>query len=792
VKYWSMLVCGMANREMDLHRRAATYLKEAAGEKAKPAVRMQAAFEIGRNLAEWGQSLYEESKALRKENLTSEVREALAKAEKRFGEAEKAIGQFRELTAELLGKNKSAKLQADIYATILSNYLYETWADSLRETDPAEAEAMADKGLEVVLTFLENHEDPAVQQFLLSRIAGKYQGRTDYQNMPSIFVYSIALKKLTSAEDLWRDDKKDAARQIYDEVTKMMELIESRDDTSKDLRKRVGSLQAYISNKLGNELDAARKFWETARTDPSGEGAFTAATNALKIYRKMIQRRPTPKLKKEFIKALEFFLEARDGAWAKRAAQWHFDLAWQLESLAETQGGQVRKNTYLRAVKAYRNVPKSTPEYMQAQYRSLSLQMKIIDTFGTKALGKSVRDLIEEMDSFVTQAKSAIASTDDEGKKKDMREWAARARFESAILISETLGQDQRALALMRRLPEEWPGTRVLRWAAAFRIERLMKTGEVQKAFAEYNQFRRKYGEEKARGLVQSLIREVRDNIDKLSDGTNPQLLATYRKVYARFAENLYKTSADESDERRYPLKQMYADALLERGHAARRADDDPNPFYKKALEIYQELREHDQKEIKARRVEINRRFDEKVAAVKDARGSVPAMIRLGKQYLQEAAADDYTSVSLTLLSDAVAELDEAIEDADIQQALSAVELRMGKFLADYRRWKLGRVPVDGSNILGLARSHRLLDAPGKAKEQYEKWIRSAPRSHPQWWDVQYEYSQTVYELNTGSREVLKKLRTKIRQLKASSASMGGQRNNFDLLLRQVNRALGD
>jgi tetratricopeptide (TPR) repeat protein len=648
--------------------------------------------------------------------------------------------------------------------------------------------------LQAVLTFLDEHKDPAVQQFLLNRIAGKYAGRTDYENMPSLFVYSIALKKLEKADALWRAKETDQARELYDEVVKMMDLVQDRKDTPPGLQKDIGNLLGYIDNKLGRELEAARKFRQIARRDPSAEGAITAATNALKIYRKLVAERPTAQRKKEFIETLEFFLQARNGAWAKKEPQWHFDLAWQLESLGQTQAGQAQKQTYLRAVQAYEKVPKTTPEYMQARYRGLSLQMKIIDEFGQGNVQREqARKLIDSMQRFVSEAKSAIAETDDKGKVESMREWAARAQFESAILMSEVLGQDERALKLIDRLPEEWPGTRVLRWAAAFRIERLMKTDRVSEALAAFNEFRRKYGEEKARGLVQSLIREVRENIDELDrQGGDPARLRQYREVYVQFAKNLYVTSADESASRRYPLKQMYADALLEQGYSARAAKEDPEPFFKKALAFYQELYAFDQKRVKASRDKIEAEFKDKVTAVKSAGGNVRNMLSLGKQYIEDAAEDNYTSVSLTLLSDAVSELDDAVDEKDIQEAMAAVQFRMKKFLDDYRQWKLGRVPLDGANILGLARSHRLLGALDKANEFYRRWVRSAPSNHPQWWEVQYEYSETFYKISKDKPDDLKKLRMKIGQLQASDKSMGGERNRFALLLRLIKRSLDE
>ncbi|MFW5869559.1 MAG: hypothetical protein ACOCVI_01530 [Planctomycetota bacterium] len=789
VKYWSLLVCGMARRELHQHSSAEEYLKSAAGEKAESPVRMQAAFEIGRNLAEWGKYLHHRSEVYGKQNLTGEAKQALVDAKKKFVAAEQAVEQFSELTAELLGKNKNARLQASIYATILRNYLYETWADAVRKSDPGEAKKIADKGLQAILKFLEEHEDPAVQQFLIDRIAGKYQGRTDYQNMPSIFVFSIALKELNKAEKLWEADKKDAAIKVYDKVTAMMGTIQDRSDkASASLSSRVSKVLAYIDYKLGRELDAARKNLKIARENPQAEDAFTAATNALKIYRKMVNKRPAPSTKREFIEALEFFLDAEKGAWAKKAPQWHFDLAWQLESLGDTLRGQAQETTYRRAVKAYENVPTSTPEYMQARYRGLSLQMKVIEQFGKGTVqAEQARKLIRSMQTFADEAKAAIADTDDEGKKKDMREWAARAMFESAILMSEVLNQDSRALNLMEQLPGDWPGTRVLRWAAAFRIERLMKTDRVKDAFEAFNEFRRKYGEEKARGLVQSLIKEVRDNIRELAkDKKNPRELAVYRDVYAQFAENLYKTSADESASKRYPLKQMYADALLEKGYAARAAKEDPDPYYKKALELYEELYAQDQKQVEARRAEIEKKFADMAGAVKAARGNVRTMLSLGKQYISEAEENEYTSISLTLLSDAVYDLDAAIDEDDIDEAMLAVQFRMKKFLEDYERWLKGRVPLDGTNILGLARSQRLLDDLAKARKNYEKWIRSAPRSHPRWWEVQYEYSRTFYELNKDSVKGLDELRTKIRQLQAISKTMGGEANRFRQLLRTV------
>ncbi len=787
VKYWSLLVVGMARRELHDHKSAVEYLKAAGAEAAEPPVQMQAAFEIGRNLAEWGKYLYERSKVYKAEGLGGEASTALSNAKVHFAEAEKAVDAFRKRTASLL-KGEQAALQADIYATILANYIYDVWAEAIEEREPDQAERIRSKGLKAVLSFLDRHEDPGVQQFLIDRIAGKFRGRTDYQNMPSIFVFSIALKELNEAEKLW-ETQRSKATDIYKKVSKMMEVIQGRnDEASRRLKGRVGKVLAYIDYKLGNELAAARKNLALAKEDPTSEDAYTAAENALKIYRKMIDQRPSGSLKLEFVKALRFFLNANNGAWGKKAPQWHFDLAWQLESLADSVTGQQQKEYYEQAVKAYEAVPETTPEYMQARYRGLSIQMTIIDEFEKGNVQQArARKLVDSMHRFVQEARSAIRKEQNEQKKADMRQWAARTAFEAAVMVSEVLGQDKRALDLMLDLPREWPGTRVLQFAAAFRIQKLVEKGEVKTAIDEVEAYRKEYGDQKSRGLIRSVISKVRERIKKLrEERSNPRDLALYRDVYARFAENLYESSEDKSPRQRYPLKQMYADAMLEKGYSAQASSQDPAPHFQKALKLFTELKATDDGERKQREEKIAQDFDQYMAAAQAARGNRRETISVATRYLAMANEEGYSSVSKVMLEDSLSSLQDAMNEKAMDKALEETQFQLKKFLKGFRTWMLNTTEVDGANVLGLARANYALGNLEEAEKHYVFMIRNMASDHPQYWDVQMEYCTLVYRLHKGKAEVMEQLATHIKSLQVKDPTMGGQRLQFNELLKKV------
>ncbi|MFP4052772.1 MAG: hypothetical protein ACLFV7_02795 [Phycisphaerae bacterium] len=787
IKYWSLLLVGMAKRELHDHKVAVEYLEAAGVEVAEPLVRMQASFEIGRNLAEWGNYLYERSKVYQSRGLSGEAKTALDNAKVHFADAEKAVDEFRKLTASLL-KGEQAALQADIYATILANYIYDVWAEAVEPRDPEQAENIGSKGIKAVLGFLDRHEDPGVQQFLIDRIAGKFRGRTDYENMPSIFVFSIALKELNEAEKLW-ETQRSKATEIYNKISKMMEVIQGRtDEASRRLKARVGKVLAYIDYKLGNELAAARKNLALAKEDPTSADAYTAATNALKIYRKMVEQRPSAALKMEFVKALRFFLDANDGAWAKKAPQWHFDLAWQLESLADSVARQQQKEYYEQAVKAYEAVPETTPEYMQARYRGLSIQMTIIDEFEKGNVQQArARRLVESVHRFVDEARTAIRKEESEQKKADMREWAARTAFEAAVMISEVLGQDKRALELMRDLPRDWPGTRVLQFAAAFRIQKLVEEGDVKTAIDEVEAYRQKYGDRKSRGLIRSVISKVRERIKKLrEERTNPRDLALYRDVYARFAENLYESSKDKSPQQRYPLKQMYADAMLEKGYSAQASDEDPTPHFKKALTLFKELKAADDAEREQGEDKIAGQFDQYMAAARAAEGNRRETISVAGRYLAKADQEGYSSVSKVILEDSLATLRDAMNEKAMNKALEETRFQLKKFLKDFRGWMLNTTEVDGANVLGLARANYVLGNLEEAEKHYVFMVRNMASDHPQYWDVQMEYCRLVYRLHKDKANVMEQLATHIKSLQVKDPTMGGQRLQFNELLKKV------
>lgn len=809
VKYWSMLVCGMARRERDEHETAARFLNGALSTNAEGQVRTQALFEGTRNLAEFGAYLYGRAATYRDQRLEDDAKASEKKAAEQFRKAENALDSFFKHAPKFVGDDETSQIQVHVYGTVLAHYVYELWADAVEKSDPKEAAKKRQAAQKAIMGFLDKYsDDQAVQLFFLNLIADKYRGRDDYKNFPSVIVFAVARKEFAAARGLEDTTKK---RKAYEKVVSLVDLILSRSDgASRDLHPEAKKVRAAAvlqlnEGKVDKADEVAAAFMELAseqaKRNPESDDAFKNAVNACVVYYNAIRKDPSPKLRQKFISTLRFLLEGNGGRWAKRAPRWYFDLGWQLEQLAQsTSDPKTKRRLTLEAIEAYRKVPPSQPQYMQAKFKALDQEVMAVRESDEPAVQRQrkARSVISALQEYASLARERIRQETNEARKEDMQKWGSRAAFEAGVLQAEVLGQDQAALDQMARLEKNWPDTPILRWAAAFRIQKLMDLKRVKDAIEEVGEYRQTYGAEKSRGLIKAVVRQVRRRIRGLAeDQSNPQELQEYRDAYYRFAQDLAESAKDLSRDRRYPLRQMYADALIEKGKAAEQGNQtaQARKFYGEALTLFQELRKIDEEGRQERVDEIRKRTDSIRKEIRSARGNIVGTQRLVRRVFSQLEQDGFDRNKLQsaiMVEDAVDELEEAINEPEKTKVKLAetISQRLLVLVDEWQEKAVARTEVDGTNVLGIARAYRALGQYDKAQQPYAKMVRDVPRTHDLFWDVQYEYCDVVYQLHKDDSGKMKDLVTKMRMLYRIDPGMGGYRLQFSELVRKAGGSL--
>jgi hypothetical protein len=786
VQDWAVLVTGMARREKGEHERAHELLARALnGERSSGDVRAQAAFQLSRNHTEWGDWLLDRAKVLREGGQVGEADGAVKEAEKNFQAARKQADEFVRVYREVRGDSPAARAFADMYKTLLVSHAWDTWA--LATDDEARRVELREKSQQALMGFLERSEDPAVQRYFLQLVAGKFRGRSDWDQLPAVVVYAVGAKEFIEAYAEPADSPERKAG-----MEKALELAEKVLARERSLASAVipqaRKLRADAMQILGkdpslaarNYLDAARELLAKDADDPQ---ALISASNACKVYRRAVAESPSPKLREEFVGALRFLLSAKDGAWARREPRWWFDLGWQLERLGRSD----------EAIEAYRNVDPARPEYMQARYRALNVRLA-----GVRA-GKGgqadARALARDFTTFAGDARKRMPATDDPKRKRDLRDWGAEAEFRAAQVLAEHADDTPQALALMDRLRNEpaWQGSEVIQWAGAYRIQKLVEAERVDEAIREVEAYRSEYGDEEARGLIREVIRVVRRQIRRLQQQRgDARKLADLRAVYYRFARTLYEQSEGASDARRYAMKQMLADATLERGWALQ--DNEPpkaREAFQDALKLFGELDKTDAAQREKRKEAIRSEFDRKLSTVRSAEGNVSRTTALAEQHLaslSEMGIRPETIRTSVPLEDGIKEV-RGTTDPDVQARLGAeLSSRLVRFLEEVRQRRLSMVEVDGANLLGLARAHAALGNSEEARDLYATMVQGMPRGSEQYWQVQYEYIALLAKVHEDDPEVRGKLVTKIKQLGYVDPQMGGMKLRFDRLRRLLER----
>lgn len=537
-KQRSMLLAGMAAREMGEYEQAREYLNVADDRSAAPAVRIQAKFQKARSAVESADSP---------------------------DQGNAAIETFRRELGDLLGEGSA--IQADLHATMLREHLFRKLARSARrQGDEDRAGEYAEQADLALLAFMETHGDPAVQRALLEILAHKHAG-SQADDSPVLM-----LAKASQAAD--------------EEAQKLLEELLRREGTvAERLRPLAMWRLGLLHSRNGLHRKSAGQFLRLAREYPDHRLALDAARNAAALFRRIMTdmedsgEAPGTALRREFIDVLRVVTEG----WPEQteAARWNFELGWQLQQLAD--GTDEPVETMTRAVAAYENVPADVDESTEARFLALRLRVEILRDFDLSDNEKrqSADALVKELRAYANRVAEMLAADGD--RNGDLARWGAEADFQAARLEYEVLGRTEAAIGGIRELPQKWPDGETLRAAAEFEIRKLVETGRIGVAIDRVERFRREYPDE-ARQLILLVAWEVRGRLRELTEQSDAaQRHGNLAESFLVFASDLYSRSQDRPDRQRYPYMRMYAEALLVNGRAA------------EALELFQRCRELDE-----------------------------------------------------------------------------------------------------------------------------------------------------------------------------------------------------
>ena len=524
VKFWSLLLSGMAARELGQADNAAAFLTAATVSQAEPQVQMQAMFELAK----------------------------LQIQQKQWARAETQVAQFRQRGVTLLGEKGAVGV--DLQWCFLTNYLYRQQALDAQATSPDQARMLQAKAQQQFVDFLEKYPD--YQRAFCMLIGQRYADEEDLGKLDGLIVLAKGLA-------LMRGPTPDIARAIQ-----LLQEVLNRTDAS-SLRVRplaMWNLATALYGDTSRRLEAAQWFCRLTREFPDNQRATDAARNAVIILdarvtglREGKQSIPDD-LRKQYVDALELLLgrDSRD----PKILEYANPLAQQYDAMGQ----------FDQAVKWYQRVPASSADFGLAQYRALVMRIQAIRTgkADQTARREAAAAVLADLRLYADGARDQAGKMPDPQKKAVLLHLGSEADLFIAEVLKNELGQLAPALQHVSGLPSRWPEEKdVLEQAEAFRIGVLLEQGETRQAIDALRKFRQ-VNPEKSNALVGQVVLVIRGRIESLRETPGQEReLQDWNKIYAEFAEQAYQALVSAGPGERYAYKQMWAEAMTETGKPA-------------------------------------------------------------------------------------------------------------------------------------------------------------------------------------------------------------------------------
>jgi len=787
VRDWSLLLMGMSFREMGEYDKAAGYLSRAASARSSGAnLHLQAKFELARNLIECGRALCTADPKAPKEG------------QAKFDQAVKAVEDFKKTGYK---EGKDWQLVTDIKRAMLLNYLYETRAECTAE--PKKKKQYRAEAQKPFYELLKTHTEPDVQLYIFDTIAMKYRGDKDAERLSTVVQMSLAMLELS------REDAKSIKK--ADEL--LGKVLSQNDEASRSLHPLALWKRAFLRNSQRDNRGAAGMFIQLARDFPKHKYAYRAALYAVQSYYGVIEERRrsreliAPGLRKGFVAAMELLLGNSDWSAKPEAFKWYFDLGWQYEKLAESAESDKQKYEALKkAIAAYNKVPANQVNYMAARNFSLGIEVQLLDTLDAAKADTVGRKVIARLKKYSAEAQrrsDAMAAAGNKAQAEELCNWAASAAFNAAKVRYEKLGQKQVALKELAEVQQnkKWAQTTVAPMVAEYRIRKLVEDERTDEAINEVEKFRKQYPR-MAQELIQLVVEQIQTRIAELKDDPARQdALSKYKQVYLSFSKLMYERSEQRKlpIEQMIPVKRMLADALLVAGGEAN---------VNKAKAMIEECVKYEQKQRAAAYKVIEEATAKQLAAAKAAHGNFDKLLSRAEAYsgmLRNEGIDAKSISSARAVQFAIEIYKKLIKDIENEtnpkehekllaqkpKALQQVYDSLVAAIRTHEKKVKASVPMDANNLHLQARIQRGLKQYKKAVDTYNKLVGGIDKNRHEklYWSLQLELCECTLEGFSKDKDIMEKLRVKIRQLmeiEADGGNMGGLRKKYLEIRRRV------
>jgi len=534
VKFPSLLLSGMAARELGEWDAARSFLKRAGDASADPLVRLKALFETTRSYMDEG----------------------------RFEEARTWLDRFRRQGSALLGAR--GKVAVDMQAALLKRRLLKLRAEKVAQTDPAEAARLRRASIGALLEFIDRN--PQYTQAFVEIIAAEFEGRSPEGLPPGILV-AFAARELSKGTP-----KGDRRAEEYLNKALAAGIADA------GIHARALWYRAVARARQKRNLAAAEDFEELARSYPNDPQAKNAALGAVKIYYAILKAHAgdEQRLPKEFfrkyIRALETLIRGF-GESDPQVRSYNYELAQQYDRLGRRR----------EAIAAFSRIDPSSPLYLPSRYRILNLRVEMLrrsHALTPQQRRKLAQDLLADLKTYRDRALKYVGAASDRRRREQVRAWGAECDMQIAYLLKDFLDAPDEAAAHARAVAARWPKVPGLRRRSQeFIVRLLLEAGKTDQAI---EMLRNLSG---AHELVAEAIRQIRIRIERLEQQPRRDVaerLRAYRQAYKFFAERLYTWAKD----RKLPPEKMYAYKQVAAGAWESGSRDE----LAKALRLYQEL----------------------------------------------------------------------------------------------------------------------------------------------------------------------------------------------------------
>ncbi len=532
VKHYSLLLCGMASKDLGEYENSVDSLGRAAEDDAPGTVRLQATFELAKlaiEQAEW------------------QVAEKHAQAYRQLGKA---------LKQRMVG--------VDLDAAFLRNHILLQHAAAVAAKDAKAAKALRDQAQQQFVALFKAYPDDAAG---IAELVGRRYTKVDnIEDLDGLIVYAKGIVLVRNS----KGDKNEALR-CFNEVLKRT------DETSKQFHETCKWQIIVVQYQIGKAKAAegwtereaaARKAREFAVAHPKNPNAYGAAKASVQIYRARIDALTSgkhtvpPPLRQAYIESVGVLL-GRLKDKPGEAAKYYYSLAIQYDILEKDGDPKDSKNN---ALKYYLKVPTTEPDYPLAVFNALTLRTRKLEATTGTDRRTDARQLIGDMRAYVESVRKGLPAATVEQRKVLARQ-GALVDLNIARLLNQEQGDWKEAIAHSETLEGRWPSQPDLAQRSwAFRIQVLLQQEQTTRAVDSLDRFRKKFPE-KAEALVLNVALRIRSRIAVLSNASSNEAKAKiveWRKVYYDYARIADEETKDRPKKDRFIYRQMLAEAMTE------------------------------------------------------------------------------------------------------------------------------------------------------------------------------------------------------------------------------------